>query len=362
MSLSPNQKEEIVLEVIKVLKKRFQSFPDENSIIRNAPFHKAFLAAFSDKIAVTQENNNFFISLSSWYHGLNTTLGQSFFENIANLLCNGEKRAWTSSGNKQPLEITETQKQIINKIITALSNSQRTPDYEQEWNEIINAKESNLVNTIDFSTDIFFEDNTSVTAIELKSVRPNSGEMRGEKQKILEAKAALHRLYRGKEIKFFLGFPFDPTVDIQKGEDECSYDKDRFLNSLVNGKKYFDKAEILIASELWDFLSGSSNTMEEILAIINNIATPNFEKEFDLVSSYNLSKNENYETLLSILDRWCLFSEIEIIKASDILIAKSNNDSHLMRFLNQQCFDSEGKINKRRQNYLLDYIHQLNNT
>ena len=102
--------------------------------------------------------------------------------------------------------------------------------------------------------------------------------------------------------------------------------------------------------------------MEEILTIINNIATPNFEKEFDLVSSYNLSKNENYETLLSILDRWCLFSEIEIIKARNILIANPNNDSHLMRLLNQQCFDSEGKINKRRQHYLLEYIHQLNNT
>ena len=33
-----------------------------------------------------------------------------------------------------------------------------------------------------------------------------------------------------------------------------------------------------------------------------------------------------------------------------------------MRLLNQQRFDSEGKINKRRQNYLLEYIHQLNNT
>jgi len=73
-------------------------------------------------------------------------------------------------------------------------------------------------------------------------------------------------------------------------------------------------------------------------------------------------KKENYTTLLSILDRWCLFSEIEIIKVSNILIAKSKNDSHLMRFLNQQCFDSEGKINKRRQHYLLGYIHQLNNT
>ena len=73
-------------------------------------------------------------------------------------------------------------------------------------------------------------------------------------------------------------------------------------------------------------------------------------------------KKKNLTIILIILDRWCLFSEIEIIKASNILIAKSKNDSHLMRLLNQQCFDSEGKINKRRQHYLLEYIHQLNNT
>ena len=73
-------------------------------------------------------------------------------------------------------------------------------------------------------------------------------------------------------------------------------------------------------------------------------------------------KKKNLTIILIILDRWCLFSEIEIIKARNILIDNPNNDSHLMRFLNQQRFDSEGKINKRRQHYLLDYIHQLNNT
>jgi hypothetical protein len=60
---------------------------------------------------------------------------------------------------------------------------------------------------------VFFEDNNSVTAIELKSVKPNSGEMRGEKQKILEGKAALFRKFPQKKIKFYIGFPFDPTAD-----------------------------------------------------------------------------------------------------------------------------------------------------
>ena len=41
---------------------------------------------------------------------------------------------------------------------------------------------------MDFSADVFIEDTNTITAIELKSVKPNSGEMKGEKQKILEKK------------------------------------------------------------------------------------------------------------------------------------------------------------------------------
>jgi adenylate cyclase class IV len=44
------------------------------------------------------------------------------------------------------------------------------------------------------------------------------------------------------------------------------------------------------------------------------------------------------------------------------LTAKTNNDSQRIRIINQQSFDSNGNINKRRQNYLLEYIHRWNNT
>jgi len=36
---------------------------------------------------------------------------------------------------------------------------------------------------MDFSADVFFEDAERVIAIELKSVKPNSGEMKGGKTK-----------------------------------------------------------------------------------------------------------------------------------------------------------------------------------
>lgn len=66
-----------------------------------------------------------------------------------------------------------------------------------------------------------------------------------------------------KDIKFYVGFPFDPTSPTPTG-----YDKDRFFNYLVEFKKFFSHDEVLIGGELWDHLSGQPNTMEEILEII----------------------------------------------------------------------------------------------
>ena len=51
-------------------------------------------------------------------------MDQTFFENIAHLLSNGEKREYTSRRLGNP-EITQTQKENINKIITELSNSKK---------------------------------------------------------------------------------------------------------------------------------------------------------------------------------------------------------------------------------------------
>ncbi|PIQ68299.1 MAG: hypothetical protein COV91_04860 [Candidatus Taylorbacteria bacterium CG11_big_fil_rev_8_21_14_0_20_46_11] len=64
-------------------------------------------------------------------------------------------------------------------------------------------------------------------------------------------------------FKFLIGFPFDPTSATPTG-----YDKERFFNYLIEFKKFFTPDEVLIASEFWDFLSGSRNTMEKILDVI----------------------------------------------------------------------------------------------
>lgn len=182
MNLEKNVQEAIAEQVIKILVSRFKSFPDDSVRNRNAPFHEAFLSAFKDKLGSFSPNTSTLISMSSWLHGLNTSLGQAFFENIASSICGGCKREWTSKreGN---LEVYQSQKEIITDIISNLSNSTCLPDLDIETQLLQKHRKGERVKASDFSADVFIEDQKSVTGIEMKSVKPNAGEMKGEKNK-----------------------------------------------------------------------------------------------------------------------------------------------------------------------------------
>lgn len=330
MAISNRKKEQIAHNVIKVLYSRFLSFPDNASNNRNAPFHIAFLNAFVDKLHGRVQNIPDYISLSSWLHGLNTSLGQSFFETTAHILCDGEKRDFK---NKQ---IYSKQVSAIADIMIDLKNGTQMPSVMREDRLIENEANGILQNASNFTADCFFETDNEVVAIELKSVRPNSGEIRGEKQKILQSKAVLKNLYPNKTIKYFFGFPFDPT-----SETDIGYDKRRFLEYLVEAKKFCDIDEILIGDELWSYLSGSEDTMSEILNIINVIATPNFMNLFNQIQDATV---DNVENCRAIFQNWFMYSEITVLdKLSNLL-----SDRNQKRILNQRIFKTDGSYNNRK--------------
>lgn len=343
MAMNNIIKEKIALEVMKTLVSRFESFPEDASNNRNAPFHEAFLKAFSDKLENNVSDIPFFISLSSWMHGLNTTLGQTFFENVAHHLCSGEKREYTSK-RRGNLQITQTQRDNISQIIADLSTSSIKPDLVKENQLVLASYNTSIIDANDFSADVFIEDSNIITAIELKSVKPNSGEMKGEKQKILEGKAAFYRKYPGKQIKFYIGFPFDPTVDTSI-ETKTSFNKSRFLNQIINMNKYFDPNETLIATELWNFLSGDTNTMEQIIEIINMISTTEFYDKFLYLKENN---NRNSSRYIEILNDWYLYSEKELIENNQLIIEKIYKNKKLTRIYNKMTFDRDGKYNRDR--------------
>jgi len=340
MALSNDKKELIALEVIRTLKSQFSKFPQDVSGNRNAPFQEGFLKAFENKLEGKVKNIDVLISLSSWSHGLSTSLGQSFFEKTSYILKDAIKREF----KKQ--KITQNQKNIVSQIITDLSNGTQQPNLLREDKLII--KESPPYNTTatDFTVDVFFEDTTEILAIELKTVKPNKGTFEGEKRKILEAKALLRNLYPNKKVSYYLGFPFDPTSD-----KDTTFDKKRFMQNSVKFETFIDPDEILLASELWDFLSGTKNTMEDILEIISKISTTQFLDKFELINNpKNLNQKES--DVLEVLKSWFLFREIRVIEN----LPKLKKEKKVLRELKKSIFNSSFKYNENRLKKLSEFF------
>jgi len=261
MALSTDKKDRIAEEIKKILTSRVQTFPtglDYKN--RNAPFHDLILTAFDKQLKPMKVPTPYLVAISSWMHGLNTSLGNGF-ESIAHILSEGYKRKFSGTFI---LKVMESQSRNIETIIRELKRGVVNPNIKRE-NDLIftyNLHETQ-VDSLGFTVDNYIEKENIIEGIELKSVRPNSGEARGEKQKILYAKAALKKGNPHKDIKYYIGFPFDPT-----SSSPTSYNKERFFNYLVEFKKFFSPEEVLIAAELWDHLSGENNTMEQIFDII----------------------------------------------------------------------------------------------
>lgn len=349
--ISNDKKELIAFEVIKILQKS-TDYIQENLITSDKnPFYASFYAGITSNVkgnCITEIYEPDFISFSSWLHGLNTTLGQSFLENIAHILSEGYKKEFSAKRNSL-LKVTQIQKRNISNIITELINETEKPNLYRENNLIFNISTQPDLDANSFTVDVYIESSTNIIAIELKSVRPNSGEMGGEKLKILLAKAGLHNMFIGKEINYYIGFPFDPTSNTPIG-----HNKERFLDYLVDGSKYFAVDELLVANELWDFLSGDSNTMEQILEIINAIATPEFINKYNYLNNNSNRQNdtENYNILLN---KWFLFREKDLLNNNAIILQKVRDNSRYTKILNQPVF-KDGEYNSNRYDFLKQLI------
>lgn len=342
----------IAIEVIRTIHLQFDKFPEEETINRNAPFHESFLKAFSEKFEGRVKSIPDFISLASWMHGLNTSLGQSFLEKTAHILSYGVKRPFTKKETTN-LKISREQKSFVNKILTDLSNGNRNPNVVDEDNEYISLSNSLEVEATDFTADVFIENKEQVICIELKTVRPNKGTSKSEKEKVLEANFALKNKYPDKKIKYYLGFPFDPLDETATG-----YNKQRYMDYNINFRKFFAEEEFLLSAELWDYLSNTTETMQTILEIITKIASPKF---FDIFKFLNDSKNLvfNSEEYARYSNHWNLFSIELIAKNISRLSEETISDDIFQRYLYQSLFDSSVYYRNERIQFLLASVQNL---
>lgn len=331
--LDKNLKQHITTCVIKHLYEQYNHFDTvvcQDDYIKNS-FNQFLGSFFSKDHSLEILVNNKIHITNKIFPFVSEKILHSFYTEVSYILSGGESMSYLYEKDTN-LPIEQTQKDTIIRIITNLTNGNQSPSLANENNLIFQKPNtSNLIEGTDFTADVFFESTTEIICIEIKTVKPNKGVFKVEKQKILEAKAALKLKYPTQEIKYFLAFPFDPLSDTP-----CGYDKKRFMDYSVGFTKYFDEAEILLAGELWDYLSGVPNTMEAMIHIINTIATPNFLNELYFLndSQNSTTQTQNY---LDLLERWCLFQEHELVKHAQEIIPKLTN-RQLQSLYYQSCF------------------------
>jgi hypothetical protein len=338
------KKEKIAIQVIKTLYSRFENFPVDASDNRNAPFHEAFLKAFKVKLEKHVTSVPIFVTLASWMHGLNTSIGQSFFERTAQILSDGEKRKFNN------LTINKKQQSIINEIISSLKNNKSKPNLKNENKLIFSAKGNSSQSIPNFDADVYYEDVNDIVAIEIKTVKPNSGVFKVEKEKILMAKASLKNLHPNKNVYYYLAFPFDPL-----DSNSCGFDKHRFFNYSIDFKKFFDPDEILLADEFWSFLSGEKETMQTILEIINSISKPDFMTNYHFLNDPQ-NCGFDFNKYSKLLNEWHLNRESNIVKNKKAVENSSKNNNKLMKLLNQNLFDTKGEYKEDRIISLLETL------
>jgi len=144
-----------------------------------------------------------------------------------------------------------------------------------------------------------------------------------------------------------LAFPFDPL-----SATSTDYNKERFHAYSVGFKKYFAQNEFLLAGEFWDFLSDTTNTMGNILEMINLISTTEFNNRFDFIINQSENMVNSSEKYIELLDNWYLYSEKELMINYNVLKQNALNDKKIARILNQSPFDRECKYNVQRYHIL----------
>lgn len=222
-------KKEAIKEVLKhSISNKLKTYNPETAYM---PFHHRLLG--KDRMA-----------LFSFIQSLNTTFGTSIYEPVAMTLAEG--RFVDAKKQAPPHDFIGSEAQVkVQRILDEISTAVRTPDKSKELREIREASKRGKLNQVRLSKiDIWLQGaKGELYFIDLKTVKPNIEGFAGHKRKLLEWAAAEMSRTPDVKIKTLIGIPYNP------------YYPRPYERWTMRGM--FDlKEEVLVDSELWDFIGG----------------------------------------------------------------------------------------------------------
>lgn len=237
MSLTNEQK----LLIDELLKEKIRNkLQDYSPETQSMPFHFRLLGR--DRMA-----------LYSFIHSVNTMLGQSIFEKVAEVIAipnfDRAESQYNFEGYLSDKAVLE-----IDNIMLHLRSAKLQADESTENERIrLAANQGTLGKIRKTRADLFVHKKDIEHYFEIKTVKPNIDVFTRTKEKLLQWKSMRYSINQRIKVKAYICIPYNPEAP------------NPYSRWTLQGL-YDLKNEVLVAEEFWDFLGGRG-TYEELLDI-----------------------------------------------------------------------------------------------
>ncbi|MDD5693444.1 MAG: TdeIII family type II restriction endonuclease [Patescibacteria group bacterium] len=237
MALTSKQKEEITRLLEKKIKEKLTKYSRESV---SMPFLSRLMQD-DEKVAAY-----------SFIHSLATTLGMSIYEDVSVIITKNFVKECSRNYDIGGA-ISSEQKSKINEIIRKLRNGDRVACFQDEAKEVLVVSSDNGKNQKEGRiADFYMLKEDTEHYFEIKTVKPNIDVFTASKTKLLEWVAR-----RGKPIKAFLAFPYNPYYPLP-------YSRFTEQGVMERGQDF------LVGEEYWDLLGGKG-TYSDLLELFDNV-------------------------------------------------------------------------------------------
>lgn len=196
--------------------------------------------------------DNELVASFSFMISLATTLGQSIYEKVAEIIAS-ETAEVSASHVKLGGSISPARTKIIGEIMNSLRNGEKDPDKKKESRQILAESNANATFQKEGNiADFYMKRDGQEFYFEIKTVKPNIDVFTASKKKMLEWVAI-----KNKEIKSIIALPYNPYAPEPY---------ERFTEQNLLDKK----EEFMVGDEFWDFLGGKG-TYDQLLGLFEII-------------------------------------------------------------------------------------------
>ena len=185
------------------------------------------------------------MQLYSFIHSLITNFGSAIYEPVAEALALRQFEN-VELQRKLPNELSSTASARIDQLVDALIVGDRDADRSHEDAAIRSAIETggSHIQTRLPRVDLWLESSdNAITMIEIKTVKPNSGDFERFKRNMLRWYAVGVEHYPGRTIRTALAFPYNP------------YYPNPYRRWTMKGMLDIGQ-EVFVAEEFWNYLAG----------------------------------------------------------------------------------------------------------